>query len=624
MDLRGTRGSMGGQDLRSQGLGFSVPAAGMPVSSIITAVRQQDYSASVWLRRRDKLEHSQQKCIVIFALVCCFAVLVALIFSAVDVWGEDEDGITEENCSKNCRVVLVENIPEDVSFLDNGTSHVPLSAGLCSLLDRAIRVVEIVSPLWLLNSSDYESSFQPAARQGRALLSRLQGLKAKGIQLKISSGMIDSAELGTLAKHNAEVHYVNTTALTKGHLLSSFWVVDRRHFYIGSANMDWRSLATRKELGVLVYNCSCLALDLHRVFSLYWGLQYKDFIPSFWSKRLFALFNKDAPLELTLNSTKAQAYISSSPDVFIPKDRSNDLEAISRVIQEARHFIYISIIDYLPLLSRNAHRYWSRIDGLIREALILRKVRVRLLISCWEKTHPLTFNFIWSLRSLCMEQANCSLEAKFFNPRVQRDGSLQGINHNRFMVTDRAIYLGNLDWVGNEFTFNAGVGLVISQPEGIEERNSTVVEQLRAAFERDWFSRYTRSLQANKIPICNKHQINKLVPVKANHLDNGPVPVRAGQHDNGPAPMRSSHKDDGQMPLRTRHHDDKLSKISHPGMANGLAPIIDSYQERGQVKISHRDNRQVQVKGNYHDNPMDPPSQSAESSGSREISNRSL
>lgn len=149
--------------------------------------------------------------------------------------------------------------------------------------------------------------------QGRALLSRLQGLKAKRIQLKISSGMIDSTELDTLAKHSqlllslcstfcvsvfkqaalspslsgsvhlslpfsifpivclyhicfyfswfllsftrslflshspfldAEVHYVNMTALTKGHLLSSFWVVDRRHFYIGSASMDWRSLAT--------------------------------------------------------------------------------------------------------------------------------------------------------------------------------------------------------------------------------------------------------------------------------------------------------------------------------------------------------------------------------------------
>ncbi|KAI3362775.1 hypothetical protein L3Q82_001828 [Scortum barcoo] len=522
------------------------------------------------------------------------------------------------------RAVLVENIPEDISFSDNGTSHVPLSAGLYSLLDRAIRVVEIVSPLWLLNSSDYESSFQPAARQGRALLSRLQGLKARGVQLKISSGMIDSTELATLAKHNAEVHYVNMTALTKGHLLSSFWVVDRTHFYIGSASMDWRSLATRKELGVLVYNCSCLALDLHRVFSLYWGLQYRDFIPSFWSKRLFALFNSDTPLELTLNSTKAQAYVSSSPDVFIPKHRSNDLEAITRVIQEARHFIYISIIDYLPLLSSSAQRYWSRIDALIREALILRKVRVRLLISCWEKTHPLTFNFIWSLRSLCMEQANCSLEAKFFNPRVQRDGSLQGINHNRFMVTDRDIYLGNLDWVGNEFTFNAGVGLVISQPEGVEERNSTVVEQLQAAFERDWFSPYTCSLQANKIPVCNKHQINKLVPAKTSHLDNAPVPIRTGQHDNGPAPMRNSHKDDGEAPVKTWHRDKRLSHISRQGKASGLVPSIDGYQERGRVRMSHLDSRQVQIKDNHHDNPMDPPSQSAESSGSREISNGAL
>ncbi|KAM3862549.1 inactive phospholipase D5-like [Diretmus argenteus] len=628
MEGRGYRGPVGGLDLKGQGIGMVGLASGLPTSSIFTAVQQQDYSASVWLRRKDKLEHSQQKCIVIFALVCCFAVLVALIFSAVDIWDEDEDGITEENCSKNCSVVLVENIPEDVSFLNNSTSHLPLTLGLHSLLDRAIRAVEIVSPLWLLNSSDYESSFQPAARQGRALLSRLQGLKAKGIQLKISSGMIDSAELRTLARHNAEIHYVNMTALTKGDLHSSFWVVDRRHLYFGSASMDWRSLATRKELGVLVYDCSCLALDLHKVFSLYWGLQYKDFIPSFWSKRLFALFNRNTPLELTLNSTKAQAYVSSSPAVFIPKDRSSDLEAIARVIEEARHFIYISITDYLPLLNNSAHRYWSRIDGLIREALLLRKVRVRLLISCGEQTHPLTFNFVWSLRSLCMEQANCSMEAKFFSPREQRDGSLQGINHNRFMVTERALYLGNLDWVGNEFTFNAGAGLVISQPEGIEERNSTVVEQLQAAFERDWFSRYTRSLQTNKIPVCNKHQINKLMPIKTSPLDSGLVPIRPNQGGNGPAPLKDSPKANGQMPIKRSLHDNKPepSKISHQGLNNGLVPIMGSYQERGQVKMSHLDNRQVQIKMNFQDNQMEPllPSQSAESSGSREFSNQSL
>uniref|UniRef100_A0A8C6TBN7 Uncharacterized protein n=1 Tax=Neogobius melanostomus TaxID=47308 RepID=A0A8C6TBN7_9GOBI len=158
MEVRVSRAQIA-LDPRVQGLGFGTPAG---VSSIISAVQQQDYSASVWLRRRDKLEHSQQKCIVIFALVCCFAVLVALIFSAVDIWGEDLDGITEENCESSCRAVLVENIPEDVAFADNTSSHLPLSEGLYSLLDQALRVVEIVSPLWLLNSSDYESSFQPA------------------------------------------------------------------------------------------------------------------------------------------------------------------------------------------------------------------------------------------------------------------------------------------------------------------------------------------------------------------------------------------------------------------------------------------------------------------------------
>lgn len=46
---------------------------------------------------------TQQKCIAIFALLCCLAVLVALIFSSVDIWGDSEDGITEENCSRDCR-----------------------------------------------------------------------------------------------------------------------------------------------------------------------------------------------------------------------------------------------------------------------------------------------------------------------------------------------------------------------------------------------------------------------------------------------------------------------------------------------------------------------------------------
>lgn len=58
---------------------------------------------------------------------------------------------------------------------------------------------------------------------------------------------------------------VNMSALIKGHLLSSFWVVDKRHFYIGSASMDWRSLATvfktpAHHIGIVVLEMKCMNL----------------------------------------------------------------------------------------------------------------------------------------------------------------------------------------------------------------------------------------------------------------------------------------------------------------------------------------------------------------------------
>ena len=41
----------------------------------------------------------------------------------------------------------------------------------------------------------------------------------------------------------AEVRNINFTALEgSGILHTKLWVVDQKHFYVGSANMDWRSL----------------------------------------------------------------------------------------------------------------------------------------------------------------------------------------------------------------------------------------------------------------------------------------------------------------------------------------------------------------------------------------------
>ncbi|XP_037546192.1 inactive phospholipase D5 [Nematolebias whitei] len=494
-------------DPRMEGQDEAAPALLACVSQVksssFSSVQQQGYSATLLLRRKDKkLEQVQQKCVVTLALLCCFAVLMVLIFSSVDIWGDDEDGITEENCSRDCRIVLVENIPDDLSLSMDGRRHLPLSVGFHSLLDQAKHSVEVVSSVWNLNSWDMEPK-PSTAKQGQLLFQRLLSLKSRGVKLKIVSSRTNVTELKALEAHNAEVHSVNMTALTKGGLHSSFWIVDRKHIYIGSADMDWRSLSERKELGVVVYNCSCLALDFHRVFSFYWQLHDRDFIPSIWSKRVTALYGRHEALELQLNATLATAYVSTSPELFCSKDRTRDLDAIHQVIQSARTFIFISVTDYLPLVKRSFRgtsvtRYWSYIDEVIREAVVLRGVRVRLLISFWKKTDPLTFNFVASLKSLCLQLQNCSLEVKFFSHKEQKEDFQLGLNHNKYMVTDNAAYLGNHDWVGSDFVINAGVGLVLKMKESPIDGGATVLENLKAAFERDWRSPYAKNPQKSK------------------------------------------------------------------------------------------------------------------------------
>uniref|UniRef100_A0AAY4EWG6 PLD phosphodiesterase domain-containing protein n=1 Tax=Denticeps clupeoides TaxID=299321 RepID=A0AAY4EWG6_9TELE len=311
---------------------------------------------------------------------------------------------------------------------------------------------------------------------GQRLFQQLLNLKNRLVKLKI----VSDPESKTLAPFfscfspGAEVRFVNMTALTKGHIHSSFWLVDRKHIYIGSGSMTWKSLATRKELGVIVYNCSCLALDLHRIFSFFWQLQHKDYIPSIWSKRVTALYSKDEPLLVHLNSSDAVVYVSSSPDLFCAKDRTRDIDAIQRVILEAKKFIYVSVTNYLPLVwkTSNGQQYWSIIDEALREALVLRRVRVYLLISLWKKTHPLTYNFVTSLKSLCLGLENCSLD-------VVSD-ILANVNNNKYIIKPNHFLSATI-----------GIFIVTRKLEG----RPTILDQVKAAFERDWFSHDAKRLQ---------------------------------------------------------------------------------------------------------------------------------
>ena len=85
-------------------------------------------------------------------------------------------------------------------------------------------------------------------RQGKLIFEGLVSAAARGVKIRVVQNTptrempdIDSQLLATMGA--AEVRNLSITALTGyGILHTKMLVVDARHIYVGSANLDWRSL----------------------------------------------------------------------------------------------------------------------------------------------------------------------------------------------------------------------------------------------------------------------------------------------------------------------------------------------------------------------------------------------
>uniref|UniRef100_A0A3B4BEU6 5'-3' exonuclease PLD3 n=1 Tax=Periophthalmus magnuspinnatus TaxID=409849 RepID=A0A3B4BEU6_9GOBI len=445
--------------------------------------------------------------------------LTAVLLTALPVLillDPPEDGSTPfprfEPPSDPCSFVLVESIPEGVTF-NSSTTHLTISQAWQKLMREATSSLDIASFYWTLTNRDTKTE-EPSAAQGEAVLQALADLSPKlSVRIAVNSPQESlPANLQLLQRAGAQVMTVNMKKLTTGVLHTKFWVVDKKHVYIGSANMDWRSLTQVKELGAVVYNCSCLAADLEKIFEAYWYVGQSQSIPPSWPSSFSTTFNQDSPMQLQFNSSEASIYLSSSPPSFCASGRTSDLQAILGVISDAQSFIYIAVMNYLPTMEFSyPKKYWASIDSALRGAVYERNVVVRLLISCWDNTQPLMFPFLRSLASLQEPRSKLDIQVRLFvvpaNPK-QKEIPFARVNHNKYMVTDKTAYIGTSNWSGDYFVNTAGVALVVQQPSlyagAPDSSGATVQAQLQQVFERDWDSAYSSPLShdTNSADMC--------------------------------------------------------------------------------------------------------------------------
>ncbi|CAD5230842.1 unnamed protein product [Bursaphelenchus xylophilus] len=406
-------------------------------------------------------------------------------------------------CTDFCAVEIVESMPTNLTF-PHGPTNYPTHSAFLDLLKDAEKTVQIAALYWNLRDDVQK---WPTSIQGENVYKGLIETAKRGVKIQIVQNspspqfpQSDSEDLEKLGL--AEVKSLNFTHLFgHGVLHTKFWIVDETNVYIGSANMDWKSLTEVKELGVLIRNCSCIANDLQKIFTIYWRIaEGGSKIPGRWPLNLRTQFNHHHPLEINMNGHWQKTFISSSPIEFNPKGREHDLDAIVSVMESAEEYVKVAVMDLIPTtlyMGKDMDYYWPFLDSAIRAAAY-RGVTVNLLVSQWDHSRPEMLGYLRSMRDINAvlpkrRGKQGKINVKLFTvPRdepYQKQLPFARVNHNKYMVTDNSAYVGTSNWAGDYFINTAGVGIIIKK-----EKSDTLVQQFNAVFDRDWNSKYARDL----------------------------------------------------------------------------------------------------------------------------------
>ncbi|XP_070214655.1 5'-3' exonuclease PLD4 isoform X5 [Bos mutus] len=382
----------------------------------------------------------------------------------------------------SCRLVLVESIPQDLRSVAGSPAAQPLAQAWMQLLDAARESVHVASFYWSLTGPDIGVN-DSSSQLGEALLQKLQQLLDRNVSLAVATSTPTPAknstdlqvlesrvgvrtpsmrrkELGSARRglthrsaplSGAQVRHVPMGKLTGGVLHSKFWVVDGRHIYVGSANMDWRSLTQVKELGAVIYNCSRLAQDLEKTFQTYWVLGTpRAVLPKPWPQNFSSHINRFQPLR--------------------------------------DHFDGVPTTVYFSLLASAGH---GAAGGGLQQGGA-RAPAGQLLAQHGPQDVPLP-----AVPAGTQQPSGQRVHGRVFIVPVGNHSNIpfSRVNHSKFMVTEKAAYIGTSNWSEDYFSSTSGVGLVVSQrASGAQLGVSTVQEQLRQLFERDWSSRYAVGL----------------------------------------------------------------------------------------------------------------------------------
>lgn len=455
------------------------------------------------------------------------------------------------------KAYLVESIPKGLEDLRTVPAVQYTEDVLARLVGTAQKTVDLTAMYWALlpdPTSDDEKGFTDkqfdamGAGTGRALYDALRAAAGRGVQIRIleSPGFSGGAkqESATLKEDFPDAVSIHQVQMGDwygggGIMHQKIWVFDRRHLYLGSANMDWKSIMQVKEMGVAFENCPDLADDATKYFDCWWtfsgttpasvealddAAHIERRVPP-WSSLIAAdqrkpspfdsdqcrtAYNRTTPLEVELDGQKAGLFLTGAPAELCAPGRSFDGDGLVYTIQDAAKSVCVSVMDFGPvsLYSRanegeqqgNTPVWWPSLFDAVLTAVLTRKVYVRLLVSKWAHTSNLIEPFLRALQIAAdagrtdkyMTAGQLEIKQFVIPGWDSTTGSFRKypghsrVNHTKYIVTDRRINIGTSNMTWDYFASTAGSSINTDHP--------ALVRALQEVFDRDWGSSYAYRL----------------------------------------------------------------------------------------------------------------------------------
>jgi phospholipase D3/4 len=459
----------------------------------------------------------------------------------------------------SARAYLVESIPRGMEELRDTPNVQFTEVVLARLTSAAQSTIDLTAMYWALlpdPNSDDEKGFTAAqleamgAGEGSALYQELREAARRGVRIRIVqspgfSGQKQESE--TLQAEFPDRISIYSIDMGKwyggsGIMHQKIWIFDGRDIYLGSANMDWKSITQVKEMGVSVEDCRELAADATKYFNAWCTfsqlpsssvevfdpmVRIDRLVPP-WSalvpgvrralspladQQYATPYNRQTPLPLALNGERGGVFLTGCPNEVCGSGRTRDGDGIVETIHDARKSVCVSVMDFAPVglytrngpgspmgeegaVPSNTPVWWPSLFDALLQAVLTRKIYVRMLVSKWAHTSGMIEPYLRALQNAADAGRDDSymtagqLDIKQFivpgwNSTI---GSLRRypghtrVNHTKYIVTDRRINIGTSNMTWDYFSSTAG--------SSFNADHSGLVRTLQSVFDRDWASSY--------------------------------------------------------------------------------------------------------------------------------------